>query len=274
MRYIIGLFFIIIGVLFVFQGFNLDLILRMGINFSKFWPFLLIIIGISILSKEIKWLKIINIFLLFGFLLSLIFWDYNNNVFIFKEYKDYEKMEFEILPDSNNLDLYFDLSTLNIEISTDSESDKISGYYYGPMILNIDKKGNSIFFKNEKIFGTDYKMFIKIPEKYLYNFYLECGVVNIELNNIKNVIKILSIDSGVININGKIKSFDKNMYLDMDGGVSKIKLIVPKKTTYSLNYDGGIKSINISKNLIEDIDGNLRGNIEAGVLNIKLETEE
>lgn len=276
MRYIVGLFFIILGILFVVQGFNIDLILRIGINFAKFWPFILIIIGISILSKELKWLKGLNIVLVTIFLLLLIFWNFNKNIidFNFNNYKNYEKMEFEILPDSDALDLYFDLSALNLEINTDNVSDKISGYYYGTMLLNIDKKGNDIFFKKQKIIGKGYKIYINIPEKYLYNIYIDSGVANVELNNVSNVIKMLSIDAGVSNLKGIINKFKENLFLDIDSGVSKINLIIPKNTTYNLNYDGGIKTIKISDDLIKNMDAAFKGNIDAGVLNINIDSGE
>ncbi|WGS65134.1 hypothetical protein [Marinitoga aeolica] len=276
MRYIVGLFFIILGILFVVQGFNIDLILRIGINFTKFWPFILIIIGISILSKELKWLKGLNIFLVAIFLLLLVFWNFNKNIINlnFNNYKNYEKMEFEILPDSDALDLYFDLSALNLEINTDNVSDKISGYYYGPMLLNIDKKGNDIFFKKQKIIGKGYKIYINIPEKYLYNIYIDSGVANVELNNVSNIIKMLSINAGVSNLKGIINEFKESLYLDINSGVSKINLIIPKNTTYNLNYDGGIKTIKISDDLIKNMDAVFKGNIDAGVLNINIDSGE
>lgn len=276
MRYLVGLFFIILGILFVVQGFNLDLILRIGINFTKFWPFILIFIGISILSKELKWLKGINILLLAIFLLLLIFWNFNTNIIDFNVYnnKNYEKIDFEILPDSNVLDLFFDLSTLSLEINTDNTSDKISGNYYGPMLLNIDKKDNDIFFKNQKIIGNGYKIYLNIPEKYLYNIYIDSGVANVDLNNINNTIKMLSIDAGVSNLKGRINEFKENFYLDIDSGVTKINLILPKNTTYNLNYDGGIKTVKISDDLMKNIDAVFEGNIDAGVLNINIDAEE
>ncbi|MBM7558396.1 hypothetical protein [Marinitoga litoralis] len=276
MRYLVGLFFIILGILFVVQGFNLDLILRIGINFTKFWPFILIFIGISILSKELKWLKGINILLVAIFLLLLVFWNFNKNVIDFNVYnnKNYEKIDFEILPDSNVLDLFFDLSTLSLEINTDNTSDKISGYYYGPMLLNIDKKDNDIFFKNQKIIGNGYKIYLNIPEKYLYNIYIDSGVANVDLNNINNTIKMLSIDAGVSNLKGRINEFKESFYLDIDSGVTKINLILPKNTTYNLNYDGGIKTVKISDDLMKNIDALFEGNIDAGVLNINIDAEE
>jgi hypothetical protein len=276
MRYLVGLFFIILGILFVVQGFNLDLILRIGINFTKFWPFILIFIGISILSKELKWLKGINILLLAIFLLLLIFWNFNTNIIDFNVYnnKNYEKIDFEILPDSNVLDLFFDLSTLSLEINTDNTSDKISGYYYGPMLLNIDKKDNDIFFKNQKIIGNGYKIYLNIPEKYLYNIYIDSGVANVDLNNINNTIKMLSIDAGVSNLKGRITEFKESFYLDIDSGVTKINLILPKNTTYNLNYDSGIKTVKISDDLMKNIDALFEGNIDAGVLNINIDSEE
>jgi len=276
MRYLVGLFFIILGILFVVQGFNLDLILRIGINFTKFWPFILIFIGISILSKELKWLKGINILLLAIFLLLLIFWTFNTNIIDFNVYnnKNYEKIDFEILPDSNVLDLFFDLSTLSLEINTDNTSDKISGNYYGPMLLNIDKKDNDIFFKNQKIIGNGYKIYLNIPEKYLYNIYIDSGVANVDLNNINNTIKMLSIDAGVSNLKGRITEFKESFYLDIDSGVTKINLILPKNTTYNLNYDSGIKTVKISDDLMKNIDALFEGNIDAGVLNINIDSEE
>ncbi|KLO24666.1 MULTISPECIES: LiaF transmembrane domain-containing protein [unclassified Marinitoga] len=277
MRYVFGLFFVVIGIIFILQGFTVDILIKMGFNFLKFWPFLLIITGISILSKNIKWIKYINWIITLLFLLLLVFWNYNVDFFDYNNdinYANYEKFEFAILPDSEIITLRFDVLTVTLDISIDDNSDKIYGYYYGLKDLNIIQKRGKINFESD-IFGSKgYKIYLKIPSKYIYKFYIDSGVANVNLNEEVNTIKYFQINSGVSRIEGEIGMFKEKVFFDIDSGVTKFNMILPGKTTYFLKYDAGIKKINISSDMIKDSEGDFQGNIDAGVLTINLKTND
>ncbi|GAB6189389.1 hypothetical protein JCM30566_11280 [Marinitoga arctica] len=277
MRYIIGLFFILMGILFVFQGFNFDLLFRIATNFSNFWSFILIIIGVSIISKNIKWLKWLNIILVLFFLVLLIFWDFDKSYIdiSFKKDKNYEKMNFEILPDSTNMNIYFVIPALTLDISIDESSDKIYGYYYGLNRIKIDQSKSKLRFYNEdSTVSNNYKIHIILPKKITYKIFVNNKVSNVYLNNLDNVIKNLYINSGVSNLNGSIKTFKETLFLNVDSGVSNINLELPKNTTLDLNYDSGVKNINIDKNIIRRNEGDFKINIDSGVFRLNLKAKE
>ncbi|WP_129409418.1 LiaF transmembrane domain-containing protein [Marinitoga lauensis] len=276
MRYVWGIFFIVVGIFFIIQGFNIDLLLNMGFNFLKFWPFMLIIAGISILSKNLKWLKYFNIIVTLIFLLLLFFWNSDNKYTDFLSDKpQYEEKNFEIIPNSEIINLKFDVPAVTLNISTDENSEKISGYYYGPDGLNIKYEKENLHFGNmNTLFKKEgYRIYLKIPLKYVYNFFINSGVANVNLKENINVIKKFQIDAGVSNIKGEITDFGEKIFFDIDSGVSKIDINLPDKTTYFLNYDGGIRKINIDEDLIKDDNGDFQGSIDAGVLSITLKVK-
>lgn len=280
MRYIMGLFLVIIGVLFIVQGFNFDLLFRIGLNFVKFWPLILVMIGISILSKDLKWLKFFNMIIAAIFVLLLFFWNYNTTFVNFSENStNYEKINFEILPDNDIMDLHFDISAVTLDISIDENSERISGYYYGPQQLNITPKNGYIRFEDigKRNFSIQkqngYKVYLTLPSDYVFNIFISGGVANIELNENMNIIRNFEVDSGVANIKGEISEFKENLYFDVDGGISRINFLLPENTTYYLDYDGGIKKISVDNDLIEDLEGVFQVNVDAGILTINLKTE-
>lgn len=280
MKYIVGLFLIIIGIIFIVQGFNFEILFRIGLNFVKFWPLILIMIGLSILSKDVKWLKFLNMAVCVIFLLLLFFWNYNTTFVNFSENStDYEKINIDILPDKNVMDLYFDISAISLDISVDENSEVVSCYYYGPQELNVSQKNGYVRFEmiNKKKFPIDinngYKVYLILPMDYVFNIFVSSGLANIVLNEKVNIIRNFEVNSGVINLNGEINDFKENLYFNIDGGISNIKFLLPKNVTYYLDYDGGIKKISVDNDLIEDLNSVFHLIIDSGILSINLKTE-
>lgn len=277
MKYIIGSFLIIIGFIFILQGFNFDLLFRIGVNFVKFWPIILIMIGLSILSKNVKWLKFLNMDVCVIFLLLLFFWNYNTTFVNFSEsYTDYEKIYINILPDKNVMDLYFDIPTISLDISVDENSEAISCYYYGPQELNVSQKNGYVRFErfNKKNFPINgYKVYLILPTDYVFNIYVSSGLTNIAIKESINVIRNFEVNSGIIKLNGEIKDFKENLFLNISGGISRINFLLSKNTTYFLDYEGGIKNISVGNDLIKDLNGVLHLVIDSGILSVNLKTE-
>lgn len=280
MKYIVGLFLITIGVLFIFQGFNLGLLIRIGINFVRFWPLILVMIGLSILSKNYKWIKFFNMGVLIMFILLLFFWDYNTSFINFSgSSTNYEKRSIDILPDNEAIFLYFDVPGVSLDITTDQHSDVISCYYYGPRELSLSQKKGYVKLEmiNEHNFPMHlkdgYKIYLVLPNDHVFNIFVSSGVSNISLKEDINVIRIFDVDSGVININGEIKEFKENLYLNIDGGVSNISFSLPKNTTYYLNHEDGIRKINVDKDLIESLNSVFKITADSGIFSLNLKTE-
>jgi hypothetical protein len=211
------------------------------------------------------------------FLLLLFFWNYNTTFVNFSEsYTDYEKIYINILPDKNVMDLYFDIPTISLDISVDENSEAISCYYYGPQELNVSQKNGYVRFErfNKKNFPINgYKVYLILPTDYVFNIYVSSGLTNIAIKESINVIRNFEVNSGIIKLNGEIKDFKENLFLNISGGISRINFLLSKNTTYFLDYEGGIKNISVGNDLIKDLNGVLHLVIDSGILSVNLKTE-
>ncbi|APT75439.1 hypothetical protein LN42_02825 [Marinitoga sp. 1137] len=278
MKYVMGIFFVLMGIFLILNGFDIDLFTRIVFNFTRFWPFIFIMIGISILSstKKLKWMKHLNTVVGIIFILLLLFWNKNtfdtSFSFDYNEEK-YEKNYFEILPDEyENKTFKMDFSAVTVKVNIRDDIDKIEGTYYGPEPLEIRNNGNVIKINSDTFLKNGYKIILDLPSKYTYNFDINAGAANFELKEQYNNIEKISIDAGAANIKGEIREgFNIPLVINTDSGALKLSLKIPENSTYFYSLDGLVKNTHIDSGLIKtDINPDIRIISDSGVSSISL----
>src|SRR6056297_2643210 len=134
MRLFFGILLLVIGILLVFGLFDSSVFSTIFENLFYLWPFILILIGLSILSniKGLRWLRFINAIFIVLFTLALIF--YPSDLLSDGEYEEYQfQIALNESADKNIVEI--DVATVYLEVVTDETLENIiSGTYYS----NVD----------------------------------------------------------------------------------------------------------------------------------------
>src|SRR6056297_1408726 len=171
MHLFFGVMLLVIGVLLVFGLFYATIFSTIFENLFYLWPFILILIGLSILSKikGLRWLRFINAIFIICFALALIF--YPTDFLTDKQYQEYSfQVALDETAEKNILEL--DVPTVYLEVVSDESLDNmISGTYYSHVDdTQIRISGNRVRISRENdnkifLFGTPrYELSLRIPE--------------------------------------------------------------------------------------------------------------
>ena len=255
---IIGLIFVLLGAFWLLN--NLNVIQYefkyLFTAFSRLWPLILVIVGLTIIVKNkvinsLLWLLFFVILLVYGYYLqekAPIPHSYEigelesytisakNDISAGKLDLDLGAMEFNIrsgTPDFATIDS--NLAGLDIEDTVENNLQRLHISHE-----NFTQK----FFSDSKF---DYSLDLALNEELPWSLDIDSGAVNgiVDLKNIK--LKDLDIDLGAGNMEIYLSDKSTDGTIDIDSGVSRIELNIPKEAGILLEFDGALNSTNISE---------------------------
>src|SRR6056297_1508379 len=214
MRLFFGVLLLVLGILLVFGLFNSSVFSTIFENLFYLWPFILILIGLSILSniKGLRWLRFINAIFIILFALALIF--YPNDLLSDGVYEEYPfQVALDESADKNIIEI--NVATIYLEVISDETlENKITGTYYSNVDdtdiritgnrVRISRKDDNTFFFFRK---PKYELLLTIPEKSNIELLIDSAVFKGDINLEKNSIEIIDINTAILNLNLKIKAF-------------------------------------------------------------------
>lgn len=254
MRLAFGLIILLVGVFLVFGFFSADVFLNLLINFAKFWPIIIILVGIGILSgvKGMKWLKYINALLIVCFVLALFFWpagsDYGRN------YTQTLTMDSgETSRELIELRIDTPITKLKIMPLGETVSDDIIGKMdyavtYGNKLKVRDSEGlNKITYTIEPdnfwFSSTDISLMLNPKKKYRLIF--NTGIIKGNLNLTDLNVEYIDINSGIVDISIDLPE-ENDSDIKIDCGILNSKIIVPDNVELSMDVEG-LKTVKISE---------------------------
>lgn len=276
MRIAFGVFIILIGVLLIVQGFSWDLPMKIIQNFLSLWPFLIILIGLSVLSnvKGLKWLRWVNGALGLLFVAVLLFMP--PSYLVWGQMKE-NPVEVALPPPSEELIyLDFDLSAAKIELLTapDQDARQIKGFFKsqsdGFVIETFD---NRVIFRSDFAFfmpGWNDVLRLYLPMDYLYSTHFKGGVISLTYQPETNIISMIDIESGITHLSMDIKGWLSPLRMRVISGITNAQINVPKDSTYFDDLQGGIRrsSFTFVEKDIQSPMINLA--IESGIFNLQV----
>lgn len=258
-RVIFGFLLIILGGIWILG--NLDIIdLNIGYIISglmDLWPLILVVIGINIIvkNKGVKlavWILFIVIIIVYSFFIGD---NYNNSTvneaYSIKMEDNIEKGELDIDVGATRFEVKSgsdDFTTISSNYRLDHETKTEGSTQY----IDISNDNTSYFFnffeKNEGSFVE-----LDINESIPWEVEVDCGAVDGELNLEEIDIERLDLDVGAGNIEVTLGEKSDFTNINIDSGVSKIVLNIPKESGIRVKLYGGLNSTNLKElELIEE----------------------
>jgi len=275
-----AIFIIILGVLFIVNGFSLGVLTTVMFNFLSLWPVILIFIGLGILStiKGLRWIKWISMGLSVIFVLMLFFNPFSPtpNAFISRDSYDYgyykDSINETFDSSAQEITIIFETGSIAIDILTDdtlSEPEIVGSHNIDSGKLAVVNEGKTITFATDdfhSMLQLNKRISLKLPAKYSYYIQIKSGVVDLRTDDMHNSIKRIKADCGVINCVSSFGRIEEPIILNMKAGISNIKFNVEKESTYRMDRSGGINSTHIY-NLKEDrLNPDMDIRLNAGIL--------
>jgi len=249
MRWLIGAILILIGIIYLGQNLNWwD-----GVDFEnigKFWPLLLVLFGVSMLTRHLKWGWVVFLMVLVASF-GLVFYTtvYDKTLMGTSSEKFSQDISFEKSSDSNRGEIRIDTGALELNISEHDNNKFVEGNYtsdiYKPNIGNYNDKDNQIF----KISGSEKlnvwhitkaanKADLKLSQSLPYSFFINAGASNLKMNLSKIICAGVDISAGASEINltlGENTAADAK--IKIKAGASNIKINLPKELGAKFTID-------------------------------------
>jgi len=296
---------ILLGIGLVFLAINfgyLDYFVWMRL--LSLWPVLVIAIGLELIFKRTK-LQFMA--LLSPLLLALTFlyvssvdWQRDGYHFYYRwDNKDYEQHVYhyslEREDDIDNLEVDIDMGPGYFRVSSSDDELFVGDFEYhhekprcrfdkyenkGKIFIKTrDRGGYSIFrgskYKNDaRIFIADY-----LP----LDMKIDVAAARLELDLSELIVKKLKLDTGAGDIKIKLGSRSDKVFLRIDSGASRIKIIVPEEMGLKIDSDIALSSTNFRRMGLEKHRGYYRSenfstadcraliDIDSGVSQIKID---
>lgn len=255
---IIGLIFVLIGAFWLLNNLN---IIHFEFRYlftalSKLWPLVLVIVGLTIIIKNkaidsILWLLFLIIILVYGYYLQeKAPLAHSYEIGEMKSYTIPVKKEVS----AGKLDL--DLGAMEFNIKSGSQDLATVDSNVAKLIVedSVEKNLQRLHISHENFtqkiltdIKFDYNLDLMLNEKLPWSLDIDSGAVNgvVDLKNIH--LKELDIDLGAGNMEVYLSDQSTNGIIDIDSGVSSIKLNIPKEAGILLEFDGALNSTNISE---------------------------
>lgn len=257
LKLVLGLIFVILGILLVTGNLTMDSFHNVLFNLTDFWPLILIFIGLGILSsvKGFHWVKYVNYILISLFILFLFFWPSE----IIGEGKFQTSELFLENPGNVKVEaveiyLKSDVLTLSINnLSGTTQEDKIGDVWYSVSSgadFEIQKKlkGNRLIIiltvqkKDFLSFIDKSKVVLNLNQAYKYIIHTKSGVIKSDIDLSGLTFEELNLESGVIELSLNLSQFVPTT-VKLKSGVVKGKVDVPENVKLALNAGAGIKKI-------------------------------
>ncbi len=255
---IIGLIFVLLGSFWLLNNLNMiDFEFRyLFTAFTKLWPLMLIIVGLTIIIKN----KVLNslLWLLF-FIILLVYGYYLQEKAPTPRSYELGQMESYTIStkdevSAGKLDLELGATDFNIGSGTE-DFVVLDSNLPGLKVKNtVDNNMQHLHISHENFtqhflsnLDFNYNLDLALNEELPWSLDIDSGAVNgmVDLKNIK--LKELDIDLGAGNIEVYLSDKSTNGTIDIDSGVSSIKLNIPEEAGILLEFDGALNSTNISE---------------------------
>ncbi|MHC1708274.1 MAG: DUF5668 domain-containing protein [Bacteroidales bacterium] len=257
-----GAVLVILGTALILK--NLDVIYFSWHSIWHLWPVLLILWGISILPIRDLWKLLVSLVIL---LLTIFFlWKYPQhfqNDWHFRwndeddEYTTYgTNQSFEEPWDSLTL---FGVVNLDAAAGNFSLADSTANLIeftntgdIGNYSMEVQKIGDSsvidldmhsiIKEKGHKDFKGGHKVSLKLNPKPVWNFNLDVGAAELNLDLRSFKVNEINLDGGASSLTLKIGKMNPETYLDLETGASSIKIFVPLDAGCEVKYNTVLSS--------------------------------
>jgi len=262
MKLFFGIILLTIGVLLVFGLIDASLFSNAFENLFYLWPFILIMIGLSILSnvKGLRWLRVINSILIIGFAFALFFFPAD-----FLSDGVYKEIPFQIAldGDSEKNIIELEIGTVYLEVVSDRQlSDMITGTYVSREDdMKIYMSGNRLKISRK----DDYKFYLfkkprnelhlKVPEDGNLELLIDSAVLKSDLILKKNPFEIIDINTAILNMNMEVEEFTVPMKLICESAINDLKIKTSGDLNYSRTMESAINNISIS-DVFKEVDYN------------------
>lgn len=280
MRLFFGVLLLVVGILLVFGLFDSSIFSTILENLFYLWPFILILIGLSILSniKGLRWLRFVNAILIIGFTLALIFYptDYLSD-------QKFESYQFQAAFEQGleKMIIELDLPTVYLEVSTDETlQNVISGTYFSNADdtdvkisdnrVRISKKDGNKFF----LFGKPkYELHLQIPESTNIELLIDSAVLKGNMTLDKSMIEVIDINTAILSMDLSINEFAVPMEIVCESAINNLDIIAPLGARYTKTMESAINKISISDSFKEvDYDPDLDVEVHAAINTFDLKT--
>lgn len=250
-----GLLLIILGILLGLSSFGL-IDWAFLLYMLRFWPVLLIIIGISILAGKSPlsfWLVLLVI--VATLITSFYLWDSSDYKNVGNNLSKSEESVL-IAPDVEiaNLELDFAAGKLNMDVNDDRALAILYGGFRSEPKIDHLTTGNKAEYKIIKQASGFYIHFlsdkslmewnISLPQNILWHLDLELGASKADLDFRDIDLKSLDLDMGAGDTTIRLGEREMDVELDIDVGASTVKIVVPDTMELDIKLDGGLISTN------------------------------
>lgn len=249
-KLISGIILIALGIFFFLA--NLGYI-DFTVLFSIFdlWPLIFVVIGINLLFNKkriitlITWIIFLIILIAYGMFFS------GGNI---RKNKAEFNTSFTKLAETSYGELDLDIGAANVNIGLEEkdllrvnsrgiELDYSHTYNSNKEItsFNFENTGHNIMFLSNN--SSNYNF--NLNENVIWDLDLELGAISGTLNLEDIPIKSIDLDIGAGNLDIILGNKYKKSNIKIDGGVSKLSLVVPKDVGIKIKLDSGLSKINI-----------------------------
>ncbi|HAA85574.1 MAG TPA: hypothetical protein DCE14_04380 [Kosmotogaceae bacterium] len=255
MKLVFGLIVLLLGVFLLLGVLSADVFLVFLTNLARFWPVVLILVGISILSgiKGLGWLRYINAVLVFAFILFLLFWP--ADLFPGARVRDVPLLLPEEAARVETIELRIEISVADVSVSAATsplESGVVGLMDYSPSSGRIRireevRDGRVIF----TIYpDTDFawirgaSLDLKLEDSYNYEIWIDGAILKVDVDPGTLDISRLFTKSGICNFNIGIP-VGVNSRISIEAGIVAGSLSFPENVRATLTTEAGIRSVSI-----------------------------
>lgn len=283
MRLFFGLTLLLVGLLIVFGIFDASIFGTMMENLFFLWPFILIMVGISVLSniKGLKWLKVVNIIFIVAFTVALIFYptDYYPGA-------TYEEYPFQIALSSPEVKTIMELKlgTVYLDIDTDYElTDVISGVYISDeddLIIKqsddrikLEREDDTQFFVFKK---PRHEIHLKIPANAYMELLIDSAVVKGDFDLKENPFEYVDINAAMIDLEVYLHHLQRPMKFKSEVAVNNLSFYLPVNSVFYNDVEAAINNFQIkSDSFVEsEITPDLELSVRSAISNIALKPDK
>lgn len=249
MRWLIGAILIVVGVIYLGQNLSWWSGAEFE-NIGRFWPLILVLIGVSVLTKHLKWGWIVFMTVLLASI-GLIFYAsvYDQSFLRAQSEKYSDKISYDLNSSAKSAEIRIDTGALELKVLENESAKFIEGDYtfnlYKPLFENYFENEKQVF----KLSGTEKwnswhfgnssnQAELKLNQDIPVNLIVNAGASKLNLNLEKINCAGIDISAGASEINLKIgEKIDSEAKINIKAGVSNIKIYLPKELGAKLRVD-------------------------------------
>lgn len=249
MRWLIGAILILVGVIYLGQNLSWWSGAEFE-NIGRFWPLILVLIGVSVLTKHLKWGWIVFMTVLLASI-GLIFYAsvYDQSFLRAQSEKYSDKISYDLNSSAKSAEIRIDTGALELQVLENESAKFIEGDYtfnlYKPLFENYFENEKQVF----KLSGTEKwnswhfgnssnQAELKLNQDIPVNLIVNAGASKLNLNLEKINCAGIDISAGASEINLTIgEKIDSEAKINIKAGASNIKIYLPKELGAKLRVD-------------------------------------